>query len=147
MHLLEMEIKHRCNQALEMGFGFYGLAKLFAQDWEGDVTIVMNASLAQVSRLPNDENKTLIDFSPFSAEEIMALLKSCLCQVVFTDKRCGMNCAGGYHKFDVEICFRIWGLARSEDCLISCILSSLLAATCLLQVVALVGSRPHFGRQ
>lgn len=51
MHLLEMEIKHRCNQALEMGFGFYGLAKLFAQDWEGDVTIVMNASLAQVRRL------------------------------------------------------------------------------------------------
>jgi hypothetical protein len=88
MHLLEMEIKHRCNQALEMGFGFYGLAKLFAQDWEGDVTIVMNASLAQVSRLPNDENKTLIDFPPFRAEEVMAIPKPRLCQVVFTQKRC-----------------------------------------------------------
>jgi TAG lipase/steryl ester hydrolase/phospholipase A2/LPA acyltransferase len=32
-----------------MGFIAFGLAKLFAQDWEGDVTIVMPATFAQVS--------------------------------------------------------------------------------------------------
>lgn len=47
-HLAEMEVKHRCNQILELGFPLGGLAKLFAQDWEGDVTIVMPATLAQV---------------------------------------------------------------------------------------------------
>jgi len=43
-----MEVKHRCNQVLELGFPLGGLAKLFAQDWEGDVTVVMPATLAQV---------------------------------------------------------------------------------------------------
>lgn len=47
-HLVEMEVKHRCNQILELGFPLGGLAKLFAQDWEGDVTVVMPATLAQV---------------------------------------------------------------------------------------------------
>ena len=46
--LVEMEVKHRCNQVLELGFPLGGLAKLFAQDWEGDVTVVMPATLAQV---------------------------------------------------------------------------------------------------
>ncbi|KAK3004464.1 hypothetical protein RJ639_018177 [Escallonia herrerae] len=48
-HLVEMEVKHRCNQILELGFPLGGLAKLFAQDWEGDVTVVMPATLAQVN--------------------------------------------------------------------------------------------------
>lgn len=43
-----MEVKHRCSQILELGFPLGGLAKLFAQDWEGDVTVVMPATLAQV---------------------------------------------------------------------------------------------------
>ena len=43
-----MEVKHRCNQVLELGFPLGGLAKLFAQEWEGDVTVVMPATLAQV---------------------------------------------------------------------------------------------------
>lgn len=42
-------MKHRCNQVLELGFPLGGLAKLFAQDWEGDVTVVMPATLAQVN--------------------------------------------------------------------------------------------------
>ncbi|EPS72361.1 hypothetical protein M569_02395, partial [Genlisea aurea] len=50
-HLTEMEVKHRCNQVLELGFPLGGLAKLFAQDWEGDVTIVMPATLAQLSKI------------------------------------------------------------------------------------------------
>ncbi|KAI8562387.1 hypothetical protein RHMOL_Rhmol03G0032200 [Rhododendron molle] len=50
-HLVEMEVKHRCNQILELGFPLGGLAKLFAQDWEGDVTIVMPATLAQLSKV------------------------------------------------------------------------------------------------
>ncbi|KAM7530021.1 hypothetical protein LguiB_033431 [Lonicera macranthoides] len=50
-HLVEMEVKHRCNQILELGFPLGGLAKLFAQDWEGDVTVVMPATLAQYSKI------------------------------------------------------------------------------------------------
>lgn len=46
--LVEMEAKHRCEQALALGWRMGGLAKLFAQEWEGDVTIVMPATLAQV---------------------------------------------------------------------------------------------------
>lgn len=49
--LAEMEVKHRCNQILELGFPLGGLAKLFAQEWEGDVTVVMPATLAQVCYL------------------------------------------------------------------------------------------------
>lgn len=47
-HLVEMEVKHRCNQVLELGFPLGGIARLFAQDWEGDVTVVMPATLSQV---------------------------------------------------------------------------------------------------
>jgi len=43
-----MEVKYRCNQILEMGLPMGGLAKLFSQDWEGDVTMVMPATVAQV---------------------------------------------------------------------------------------------------
>lgn len=50
-HLVEMEVKHRFNQVLELGFPLGGLAKLFAQDWEGDVTVVMPATLAQYSKI------------------------------------------------------------------------------------------------
>ncbi|KAF3562524.1 hypothetical protein DY000_02019831 [Brassica cretica] len=46
-----MEVKHRCNQVLELGFPLGGLAKLFAQEWEGDVTVVMPATLAQYSKI------------------------------------------------------------------------------------------------
>lgn len=56
--LAEMEVKHRCNQILELGFPLGGVAKLFAQDWEGDITVVMPATLAQVK---NDrENPQLL---------------------------------------------------------------------------------------
>ncbi|WVY97786.1 hypothetical protein V8G54_029937 [Vigna mungo] len=50
-HLVEMEVKHRCNQVLELGFPLGGLAKLFAQDWEGDVTVVMPATLSQYLKI------------------------------------------------------------------------------------------------
>lgn len=50
-HLAEMEIKHRCNQILELGFPLGGLAKLFAQEWEGDVTVVMPATLTQYLKM------------------------------------------------------------------------------------------------
>ncbi|XP_043724492.1 triacylglycerol lipase SDP1-like isoform X2 [Telopea speciosissima] len=49
--LAEMEVKHRFNQVLELGFPLGGVAKLFAQDWEGDVTVVMPATLAQYSKI------------------------------------------------------------------------------------------------
>ncbi|XP_047311010.1 triacylglycerol lipase SDP1-like [Impatiens glandulifera] len=50
-HLVELEVKHRCNQILGVGFPLGGIAKLFAQDWEGDITVVMPATLAQYSKL------------------------------------------------------------------------------------------------
>lgn len=49
--LIELEVKHRCNQVLELGFPLGGIAQLFAQEWEGDVTIVMPATLAQYSKI------------------------------------------------------------------------------------------------
>ncbi|XP_057438005.1 triacylglycerol lipase SDP1 [Lotus japonicus] len=49
--LVEMEVKHRCNQILELGFPLGGLAKLFAQEWEGDVTVVIPATLAQYTKI------------------------------------------------------------------------------------------------
>lgn len=58
-HLAEMEVKHRCKQVMEMGFEVFGLAKLFAQDWEGDVTIVMPATFAQFAKIIT--NPTPID--------------------------------------------------------------------------------------
>ncbi|KAI3921667.1 hypothetical protein MKW92_052761 [Papaver armeniacum] len=45
-------------QLLELGFPLGGLAKLFAQDWEGDVTAVMPATLAQVTAASNTQNYT-----------------------------------------------------------------------------------------
>ncbi|KAB2634886.1 triacylglycerol lipase SDP1 [Pyrus ussuriensis x Pyrus communis] len=52
-HLAEMEVKHRCNRILELGFPLGGIAKLFTQDWEGDVTVVMLATLAQLQKAAN----------------------------------------------------------------------------------------------
>ncbi|XP_071714202.1 triacylglycerol lipase SDP1-like [Rutidosis leptorrhynchoides] len=57
-HLVEMEVKHRCNQVLEIGGPLGGLAKLFAQDWEGDITIVMPANLAQYSKIIQNPSRT-----------------------------------------------------------------------------------------
>lgn len=56
--LAEMEVKHRCNQFLELGFPLGGIAKLFAQDWEGDVTVVMPATLAQYSKIIQNPSYT-----------------------------------------------------------------------------------------
>lgn len=62
-HLAEMEVKHRCNQILELGFPMGGIAKLFAQAWEGDVTVVMPATLAQVISDINDKSRVCLMFS------------------------------------------------------------------------------------
>ncbi|CAA7060563.1 unnamed protein product [Microthlaspi erraticum] len=49
--LLEMEVKHRCNQTLELGLPLREVAQLFAQEWEGDVTIVMPATFSQYLKI------------------------------------------------------------------------------------------------
>lgn len=69
-----MEVKHRCNQILELGFPLGGIARLFAQDWEGDVTVVMPATLAQVVldlSIQNPETLKVTIFSAFSVMELM----------------------------------------------------------------------------
>ncbi|KAK8621183.1 hypothetical protein V6N13_067624 [Hibiscus sabdariffa] len=58
-HLTEMEVKHRCSQILELGFRMGGLAKIFAQDWEGDVTVVMPATVSQYLKIL--QNPTLVE--------------------------------------------------------------------------------------
>ncbi|XWS65367.1 hypothetical protein CRYUN_Cryun05aG0106500 [Craigia yunnanensis] len=58
-HLTEMEVKHRCSQMLELGFPLGGVAKIFTQDWEGDITVVMPATLAQYSRIL--QNPSLVE--------------------------------------------------------------------------------------
>ncbi|KAL0337925.1 UNVERIFIED_CONTAM: Triacylglycerol lipase SDP1 [Sesamum calycinum] len=49
--LAEMEVNTDAIKILELGFPTGGVAKLFAQDWEGDVTVVMPATLAQLSKV------------------------------------------------------------------------------------------------
>ena len=46
---MEMEFKHRCRQLQAVGWDGWGLAKLFAQEWEGDITVVMPATIMQVN--------------------------------------------------------------------------------------------------
>ncbi|MQM08545.1 hypothetical protein Taro_041406 [Colocasia esculenta] len=50
-NILEMEVKHRFSQLLELGLPLGGFAKLFTQDWEGDITLVVPATLAQYSKI------------------------------------------------------------------------------------------------
>ncbi|XP_010504636.1 PREDICTED: triacylglycerol lipase SDP1L [Camelina sativa] len=49
--LAEMEVKHRCHQVLELGLPLREVASLFAQEWEGDVTIVMPATFSQYLKI------------------------------------------------------------------------------------------------
>lgn len=73
-HLAEMEVKHRCNQILELGFPLGGLAKLFAQDWEGDVTVVMPATLAQVQSIT--KYRLLLQLSCFCEYKAKGMLSN-----------------------------------------------------------------------
>ncbi|KAK8541964.1 hypothetical protein V6N12_014577 [Hibiscus sabdariffa] len=63
-HLTEMEVKHRCSQILELGFRMGGLAKIFAQDWEGDVTVVMPATVSLYLKIL--QNPTLVELQKAS---------------------------------------------------------------------------------
>ncbi|KAJ7559305.1 hypothetical protein O6H91_04G078800 [Diphasiastrum complanatum] len=81
-HLAEMEVKHRCNQVLEMGFRMYGIAKLFAQDWEGDITIVMPATFAQFAKLlqnptPSELRKAVMQGRRCTWEKLSAIQANC----------------------------------------------------------------------
>ncbi|XP_057997690.1 triacylglycerol lipase SDP1 isoform X2 [Hevea brasiliensis] len=81
-HLTEMEVKHRFNQVLELGFPLRGVAKLFAQDWEGDVTVVMPATVAQISKIiqnPTDEelHKAINQGSRCTWEKLSAIKANC----------------------------------------------------------------------
>lgn len=81
-HLVEMEVKHRCNQILELGFPLGGLAKLFAQDWEGDVTVVMPATLAQYSKIIQNPSHVEIQKSVYQGrrctwEKLSAIKSNC----------------------------------------------------------------------
>ncbi|CAM6099233.1 unnamed protein product [Calypogeia fissa] len=81
-HIAEMEVKHRCSQALEMGFRLGGLAKLIAQDWEGDVTIVMPATFAQFAKLiqnpsPSELRKAVMQGRRCTWAKLSAIQANC----------------------------------------------------------------------
>lgn len=89
-HLAEMEIKHRCNQILELGFPLGGLAKLFAQEWEGDVTIVMPATLAQYSKLIQNPSygelqKAVNQGRRCTWEKLSAIKANCAIEIVLDE--------------------------------------------------------------
>eukprot|EP00270_Netrium_digitus_P008652 TRINITY_DN2598_c0_g1_i5.p1 TRINITY_DN2598_c0_g1~~TRINITY_DN2598_c0_g1_i5.p1 ORF type:complete len:1063 (-),score=242.22 TRINITY_DN2598_c0_g1_i5:254-3442(-) len=80
--LAEMEVKHRCNQALEVGWRLFGLAKLFAQDWEGDITIVMPATIAQFIRIiqnptPSELRKAVMQGRRCTWAKLSAIQANC----------------------------------------------------------------------
>ncbi|KAL3687933.1 hypothetical protein R1sor_014242 [Riccia sorocarpa] len=81
-HITEMEVKHRCSQVLQMGFGLGGLAKLFAQDWEGDITIVMPATFAQFAKIiqnptPSDLRKAVMQGRRSTWAKLSAIQANC----------------------------------------------------------------------
>ncbi|KAJ3669230.1 hypothetical protein LUZ60_011180 [Juncus effusus] len=89
-HLLEMEVKHRFNQVLELGFPLGGIAKLFAQDWEGDVTVVMPATLAQYSKIIqnpsyNELQKALNQGRRCTWEKLSAIKANCGVELVLDE--------------------------------------------------------------
>nr|XP_043622778.1 triacylglycerol lipase SDP1 [Erigeron canadensis] len=89
-HLVEMEVKYRCNQVLELGFPLGGLAKLFAQDWEGDVTIVMPATLAQYSKIIQNPShlelqKAAIQGRKCTWEKLSAIKANCGIELVLDE--------------------------------------------------------------
>lgn len=81
-HLVEMEVKHRCRQALELGLPLGGLSKLFAQDWEGDITIVMPATIAQFAKLiqnptPSELRKAVMQGRRCTWAKLSAIQANC----------------------------------------------------------------------
>ncbi|KAG1371152.1 triacylglycerol lipase SDP1 [Cocos nucifera] len=86
-HLAEMEVKHRCNQILELGFPLGGIAKLFAQEWEGDVTVVMPATLAQIIQNPSyaELQKATNQGRRCTWEKLSAIKANCAIELVFDE--------------------------------------------------------------
>ncbi|KAG6536067.1 triacylglycerol lipase SDP1-like [Zingiber officinale] len=89
-HLVEMEVKHRCNQVLELGIPLGGLAKLFAQDWEGDVTVVMPATLAQYSKIIQNPSRVELQKAANQGrrctwEKLSAIKANCAIELVLDE--------------------------------------------------------------
>lgn len=85
--LAEMEVKHRSSQLLELGFPF---GKLFAQDWEGDVTIVMSATLMQYLKIIQNPSESDIRKAAEQArrctfEKLSAIKANCGIEVALDD--------------------------------------------------------------
>lgn len=111
-HLAEMEVKHRCNQIRELGFPMEGIAKLFAQDWEGDVTVVMPATLAQYSKIIQNPShaelqKAVNQGRRCTWEKLSAIKANCTIELVLDEcvallnhmrrlKRSGMRAAASH---------------------------------------------------
>ncbi|KAK8959827.1 Triacylglycerol lipase SDP1 [Platanthera guangdongensis] len=85
-----MEIKHRCNQIQELGFPLGGQAKLFAQEWEGDVTIVMPATLTQYLKIIQNSShvelqKTINQGRRCTWEKQSAIKANCAIELVLDE--------------------------------------------------------------
>lgn len=56
VNMMEMEVRHRCAQVLDMGIRLRGLTSVCAQMWEGDINIVLPITFSQVISMSSIQN-------------------------------------------------------------------------------------------
>lgn len=70
---LESEWKHRCRQIRELlpGLDVFGLFALFGQSWEGDITVVIPYTAAQLSKVVSNPDTPYLLLTALQGEREM----------------------------------------------------------------------------